>query len=220
MFLFSADSGARPVPLNSCSDVLLHLRKRGRHGHLELKCWINPTESFQIAQVLFCSVNFCSFRLAVLRLHGLRLCTQAVHSHLQAPRSGRGALRRGPERGLFRQIIIKIRSKNDEIQLKNCKICENLQKKYTSASRKRVTHKKHKGVLLPSWYREADWKESCMWYFVAPFHVRTFLNFGRWYTFHVVDKVYSLWFNITMSDAATCRDISDVLELLAKNGLR
>ena len=101
MFLFSADSGARPVPLNSCSDVLLHLRKRGRHGHLELKCWINPTESFQIAQVLFCSVNFCSFRLAVLRLHGLRLCTQAVHSHLQAPRSGRGALRRGPERGLF-----------------------------------------------------------------------------------------------------------------------
>ena len=105
MFLFSADSGARPVPLNSCSDVLLHLRKRGRHGHLELKCWINPTESFQIAQVLFCSVNFCSFRLAVLRLHGLRLCTQAVHSHLQAPRSGRGALRRGPERGLFWKIV-------------------------------------------------------------------------------------------------------------------
>ena len=105
MFLFSADSGARPVPLNSCSDVLLHLRKRGRHGHLELKCWINPTESFQIAQVLFCSVSFCSFRLAVLRLHGLRLCTQAVHSHLQAPRSGRGALRRGPERGLFWKIV-------------------------------------------------------------------------------------------------------------------
>ena len=105
MFLFSADSGARPVPLNSCSDVLLHLRKRGRHGHLELKCRINPTESFQIAQVLFCTVNFCSFRLAVLRLHGLRLCTQAVHSRLQAPRSGRGALRRGPERGLFQKIM-------------------------------------------------------------------------------------------------------------------
>ena len=62
---------------------------------------INLTESFQIAQVLLCSVNFCSCRLAVLRLHGLRLCTQAVHSHLQAPRSGRGALRRGPERGLL-----------------------------------------------------------------------------------------------------------------------
>ena len=111
MFLFSADSGARPVPLNSCSDVLLHLRKRGRHGHLELKCWINPTESFQIAQVLFCTVNFCSFRLAVLRLHGLRLCTQAVHSRLQAPRSGRGALRRGPERGLFAKFWGKNRKK-------------------------------------------------------------------------------------------------------------
>ena len=55
-----------------------------------------------------------------------------------------------------------------------------------------------------------------MWYFVAPFHVRTFLNFGRWYTFHVVDKVYSLWFNITMSDAATCGDISAVPELQAE----
>ena len=118
MFLFSADSGARPVPLNSCSDVLLHLRKRARHGHLELKCWINPTESFQIAQVLFCSVNFCSFRLAVLRLHGLRLCTQAVHSHLQAPRSGRGALRRGPERGLFWQNfygILMCKDSNDTV---------------------------------------------------------------------------------------------------------
>ena len=57
-----------------------------------------------------------------------------------------------------------------------------------------------------------------MWYFVAPFHVRTFLYVGRWYTFHVVDKMYSLWFNIAtcMSDAATYGDISDVLELPAK----
>ena len=55
-----------------------------------------------------------------------------------------------------------------------------------------------------------------MWYFVAPFHVRTFLYVGRWYTFHVVDKMYSLWFDITMSDASTCGDISDVLELVAK----
>ena len=28
----------------------------------------------------------------------------------------------------FRQIFIKIQSKNDEIHLKNCKICENVQK--------------------------------------------------------------------------------------------
>ena len=59
---------------------------------------------FEFCKLLFRSVNLPSFRLAALSLPGLRLCTQAVHSHLQAPRSGRGALRRGPERGLFNLI--------------------------------------------------------------------------------------------------------------------
>ena len=32
----------------------------------------------------------------------------------------------------------------------------------------------------------------------------------------MVDKVYSLWLNITTSDAATCGAITNNLELLAK----
>ena len=68
------------------------------------------------------------------------------------------------------------------------------------------------------------------WYFVEPFRARTCLYFGRslryfifsaltgllfmWWI--VVGKMYSLWFDITMSDASTCGDISDVLELVAK----
>ena len=74
MFLFSADSGARPVPLNSCSDGLLHLRKRGRRGHLEMKKHFCKTEPLFIA---FASTHLIGEGF-YFTVHGTVLCTNSA----------------------------------------------------------------------------------------------------------------------------------------------
>ena len=74
MFLFSVDSGARPVPLNSCSDGLLHLRKRGRRGHLEMKKHFCKTEPLFIA---FASTHLIGEGF-YFTVHGTVLCTNSA----------------------------------------------------------------------------------------------------------------------------------------------